>query len=148
MVAELDCFDSFTVLNGASPPAFLRERFAMDELEFRVLQLVDVAFTDPASGASLVSWAVRFRLTRDVIGTVKMALHAEAVSMMVGEVKMLDEEWRGCADHACMEVRLIDGTVQVRDSKDPDGPVLSFTRAEWEAVLDGVERGHFDLPPV
>ena len=32
----------------------------------------------------------------------------------------------------CVEVA--DG-VQVRDSKDPDGPVLIFTPAEWRAFL-------------
>lgn len=33
--------------------------------------------------------------------------------------------------------------VLVRDSKDPDGPVLSFTFAEWDAFLDGVVKGEF-----
>jgi hypothetical protein len=36
--------------------------------------------------------------------------------------------------------------VQVRDSKDPDGPVLAFTRREWEAFLAGCKDGEFDLP--
>lgn len=35
----------------------------------------------------------------------------------------------------CVQVRLADGAVQVRDSKDPDGPVLTFTRDEWTAFL-------------
>lgn len=36
------------------------------------------------------------------------------------------------------------GTVYVRDGKDPDGPVLRFTNAEWDAFLDGVVAGEFD----
>lgn len=36
--------------------------------------------------------------------------------------------------------------VQVRDSKDPDGPVLSFTAAEWGAFVLGAKDGEFDLP--
>lgn len=32
----------------------------------------------------------------------------------------------------------------VRDSKDPDGPVLTFTRDEFEAWIDGAKRGEFD----
>jgi hypothetical protein len=32
----------------------------------------------------------------------------------------------------------------VRDSKHPDGPVLTFTAAEWAAWLDGARKGEFD----
>jgi hypothetical protein len=32
----------------------------------------------------------------------------------------------------------------MRDSKDPDGPVLMYTPAEWHAFLDGVKKGEFD----
>ena len=45
----------------------------------------------------------------------------------------------------CVEVApLPDGGVAVRDSKDRQGPVLSFTRREWVAFLDGMEQGEFD----
>ncbi|MCK2213638.1 DUF397 domain-containing protein [Actinomadura sp. ATCC 31491] len=48
---------------------------------------------------------------------------------------------------SCVEVmRLADGGVLVRDSKDGgQGPELSFTRAEWLAFLDGAGKGEFDL---
>jgi hypothetical protein len=39
---------------------------------------------------------------------------------------------------------LPDGTVGVRDSKDPHGPILTFTRTELQAWLDGAKRGEFD----
>jgi Domain of unknown function (DUF397) len=32
----------------------------------------------------------------------------------------------------------------MRDSKDPDGPKLAFTGAEWDAFLSGVKDGEFD----
>lgn len=32
----------------------------------------------------------------------------------------------------------------VRDSKDPEGPRLYFTPAEWEAFLLGMKDGEFD----
>jgi Domain of unknown function (DUF397) len=32
----------------------------------------------------------------------------------------------------------------VRDSKDPAGPSLAFTTAEWEAFTAGVKDGEFD----
>lgn len=44
----------------------------------------------------------------------------------------------------CVEVAEIDGGVAVRDSKDPDGPVLWFTRREWAAFVAGVLAGEFD----
>lgn len=34
--------------------------------------------------------------------------------------------------------------VQLRDSKDPGGPVLVFTAAEWDAFLAGARAGEFD----
>jgi hypothetical protein len=37
---------------------------------------------------------------------------------------------------ACVEVGVgVPGVVPVRDSKDPDGPVLTFTAAAWTAFL-------------
>jgi Domain of unknown function (DUF397). len=37
---------------------------------------------------------------------------------------------------ACVEVNGdIPGVVAVRDSKNPDGPILAFTPAEWRAFL-------------
>jgi Domain of unknown function (DUF397) len=45
----------------------------------------------------------------------------------------------------CVEVAMRpDGTVGVRDSKDPGGPVLEFTGSEWTAFLAGVRAGQFD----
>ncbi len=38
-----------------------------------------------------------------------------------------------------------EGMVSVRDSKDPDGPRLRFTPAEWSAFLDGARKGEADL---
>jgi len=44
----------------------------------------------------------------------------------------------------CVELAsLPDGGVAVRNSRDP-GVVLRYTRAEWEAFLDGVHKGEFD----
>lgn len=34
--------------------------------------------------------------------------------------------------------------VAIRDSKDPDGPVLVYTPAEFRAFLDGARNGEFD----
>lgn len=45
---------------------------------------------------------------------------------------------------ACVELSPIEGMVMVRDSKDPFGPVLRYTAAEWNAFLDGAKKGEFD----
>jgi hypothetical protein len=37
-----------------------------------------------------------------------------------------------------------DTLIAVRDSKDPDGPKLFFTQAEWDAFLNGVKAHEFD----
>jgi hypothetical protein len=45
----------------------------------------------------------------------------------------------------CVEVaELPSGSVGVRNSRDPEGAVLTFTRAEWEAFLGGARLGEFD----
>lgn len=48
------------------------------------------------------------------------------------------------ASGECVELRRSGDVIQVRDSKHPDGPVLSFTPREWAAWLDGVQKGEFD----
>jgi Domain of unknown function (DUF397) len=46
---------------------------------------------------------------------------------------------------ACLEVApLDDGMVALRDSKYPNGPMLTYTGAEWRAFLDGAKKGEFD----
>ena len=59
-------------------------------------------------------------------------------------------EWRTstfCSLGDCVRVKFCRcGHVHVGDSKDPDGPVLTFTYAEWRAHVAGVKRGEFDLP--
>jgi hypothetical protein len=42
-------------------------------------------------------------------------------------------------------VAFVDGVVAVRDSKDPAGPALVFTPAEWDAFVGGAKDGEFDL---
>jgi uncharacterized protein DUF397 len=51
---------------------------------------------------------------------------------------------RACEGGSCVEVALGGDGVMVRDSKDPAGPVLSFTMQEWVEFLYGVRMGMFD----
>lgn len=42
----------------------------------------------------------------------------------------------------CVEVAALpDQSLAVRDSKDPDGPKLTFTRAEWRTFTAAVKAG-------
>jgi hypothetical protein len=52
---------------------------------------------------------------------------------------------RSVSNGACVEVAPARGKVAVRDSKNPDGPVLLYTSAEWRRFLDGAKRDEFDV---
>lgn len=50
-----------------------------------------------------------------------------------------------CDSAACVEVTLIGEDIAVRDSKNPDGPILKFTREEWIAFQAGIRNGDFQF---
>lgn len=53
-----------------------------------------------------------------------------------------------CRIGDCVEVgQLPGGSVAVRDSKNPDDRSLVFSHAEWEAFVQGVKAGEFDVRP-
>jgi hypothetical protein len=60
----------------------------------------------------------------------------------------MDENWikASASDSGaqCVEMRRHAGLVEVRDSKDPHGPVLRFRADEFAAWLDGARAGEFD----
>jgi hypothetical protein len=50
------------------------------------------------------------------------------------------------ANGACVEVaQNLPGIVAVRDSKDPDGPQLLISPADWRTFVGGVKGGKFSL---
>jgi hypothetical protein len=54
--------------------------------------------------------------------------------------------WRkseASAESGCVEVAVVGDSVLVRNSRDPNGPVLSFSRSEWTAFLLGARNGTF-----
>ena len=63
---------------------------------------------------------------------------------------LMSAEWRKSSYSTnggnCVEVaRNLPGIVAVRDSKNPDGPILEFSPAGWQAFTAGVRHGEFDL---
>lgn len=49
-------------------------------------------------------------------------------------------------DNNCIESAVVPGIVPVRDSKDPEGPALTFSPASWSEFLTLVKGS--DLPTV
>lgn len=47
-------------------------------------------------------------------------------------------------NNGCVELAADGDSILLRDSKDPDGPVLQFTRHEIDAWLQGARAGEFD----
>lgn len=46
----------------------------------------------------------------------------------------------------CVEVAFGPGTVRLRNSRHPDGPVLEFPAAVWDAFIADVREHRYDLP--
>jgi hypothetical protein len=70
-----------------------------------------------------------------------------------GDITLSEEERVGLSwikaqastyNGACVEVASAAGKVAMRDSKDPNGPILVYAHAEFGAFLDGVRNGEFD----
>ena len=53
---------------------------------------------------------------------------------------------RSAGNGACVEVAPLRDGVAVRDSKDPDGPVLRFAGQCWREFIGAVQAGGFDYP--
>lgn len=55
---------------------------------------------------------------------------------------VIDERWRKPSrsgnNGQCVEARQADGAIQVRNSTDPDGSVVSFTMAEWDTFRTAI----------
>lgn len=49
-----------------------------------------------------------------------------------------------CASNTCVEIATVGDNHLVRDSKDPDGAVLSVAAASWAAFVSAVKAGEFD----
>jgi hypothetical protein len=51
---------------------------------------------------------------------------------------------RLCSSSNCVEVVASGNRVLIRDGKEIDGPILSFTPGEWPAFVTGIKAGDFD----
>ncbi|MFG3602374.1 DUF397 domain-containing protein [Micromonospora chersina] len=51
----------------------------------------------------------------------------------------------GDTSDSAVEVAFVDDLIGMRNSAEPDGPVLVFTQDEWDAFVAGARDGEFDL---
>lgn len=52
---------------------------------------------------------------------------------------------RSSNNGSCVEVAFGDSAIYVRDTKDNgEGPILTFTKSEWNAFIDGAKDSEFD----
>lgn len=68
-----------------------------------------------------------------------------------GRLDLSRAQWQrssrtGDPDEGHLEIAFVDGYIAMRNSADPDGTVLVFTPAEWDAFVRGAKDGEFDEP--
>jgi hypothetical protein len=61
-------------------------------------------------------------------------------------VKNWYKSTRSAANGECVEIAASPGSIVVRDSKDPQGPVLRFATESWREFIELVRAGRMDRP--
>ena len=72
-----------------------------------------------------------------------MIFKAKGMTLDVTDVDWRTSSKSGAAGH-CVQVAFLENATVVRDSKDPQGPILAFTGPEWDAFVGGAKDGEFD----
>lgn len=74
----------------------------------------------------------------------KAQLPATSLSVQLRQVRWQKSRYSN-SQGSCVEMALLPGgDIAVRNSRDPDGPALIYTRAEIQALLQGAKDGDFD----
>lgn len=63
----------------------------------------------------------------------------------VSSVRWRKSTRSGAEGGDCVEVAGLPGAVAVRDSKDPEGPVLGLSHSAFRALTRDIHAGRFDL---
>jgi hypothetical protein len=63
---------------------------------------------------------------------------------MTSKFRISDMRWRkarrSVGNGECVEVAEVGDSIGVRDSKDPDGPMLVYRAENWQQFLDGAKQ--------
>jgi len=62
------------------------------------------------------------------------------------DVVWVKSSYSGSNGGECIEVASVVSTIHVRDSKNPNGPKLSFAPSEWAAFVELTTEGHGGKP--
>ncbi|WP_328750496.1 DUF397 domain-containing protein [Streptomyces sp. NBC_00285] len=69
-------------------------------------------------------------------------MNTERVMGDRGQLKWRKSSYSGTGGGDCIEVATAPGTVHVRDSKDRQKPILSFSHEEWSAFVGYAKTGY------
>ncbi|MFC7217736.1 DUF397 domain-containing protein [Streptomyces polyrhachis] len=62
------------------------------------------------------------------------------------QLDLSDAQWQsGSQGVGDVQVAFVEGYIAMRDGRNPQGPALVFTPAEWRAFVLGARDGEFDL---
>ncbi len=64
-----------------------------------------------------------------------------------GPATLAELDWRvalACNGGECIRVAPQGNEIVIGDSKNPSGPVLTYSRPEWQAFVNGIRQGDFD----
>lgn len=74
-----------------------------------------------------------------------MTSESREEDLLVTECSLLWKKSTASGSGSCVEVSEAGDIILVRDSKNPSGPTLTFSRVEWEALLVGARTGQFQF---
>ena len=74
-----------------------------------------------------------------------MEVEAKGFRLDLSRAQWFKSTHSGPNSDNCVEVAFVGEAIAVRDSKDPHGPALIFTPAEWDAFVGGAKDGEFDV---
>ncbi|HET6529274.1 MAG TPA: DUF397 domain-containing protein [Actinoplanes sp.] len=74
-----------------------------------------------------------------------MEVTAKGFRLDLSHAQWIKSTRSGSDSDNCVEVAFVEDAIAVRDSRNPAGPALLFTAAEWDAFVGGAKDGEFDL---
>ena len=74
-----------------------------------------------------------------------MRIETKGLRVDLSQARWVKSTHSGPDSDNCVEVAFVGEAIAVRDSRNPEGPALIFTPAEWDAFVGGAKDGEFDI---